>query len=96
MADRLKYELVSPERLERHGEAHMVVVPGTEGELGIMAGHAPLMTSLKVGEVAIYATENSQPERIRITGGFAEVSETGLTILAEKLETPAADSSGQG
>jgi F-type H+-transporting ATPase subunit epsilon len=61
----------------------MVVVPGTEGESGIMAGHAPYMTTLKNGDVAIYRSANGQPERITVTGGFAEVSEKGLTVLAE-------------
>jgi F-type H+-transporting ATPase subunit epsilon len=61
----------------------MVVVPGTEGESGIMAGHAPYMTTLKDGEVAVYRSAGGQPERIPVTGGFAEVSEQGLTVLAE-------------
>jgi F-type H+-transporting ATPase subunit epsilon len=65
------------------GEAYMVVVPGTEGESGIMAGHAPYMTTLKDGEIAIYKTQGAQPERIPVSGGFAEVSDKGLTILAE-------------
>jgi F-type H+-transporting ATPase subunit epsilon len=64
-------------------EVHMVVVPGTEGEAGIMAGHAPFMTTLKDGEVAVYRSAGAQPERIAVTGGFAEVSERGLTVLAE-------------
>jgi F-type H+-transporting ATPase subunit epsilon len=61
----------------------MVVVPGTEGESGIMAGHAPYMTTLKDGEVAVYRSAGGQPERIPVTGGFAEVSEQGLTVLVE-------------
>jgi F-type H+-transporting ATPase subunit epsilon len=61
----------------------MVVVPGTEGESGIMAGHAPYMTTLKNGEIAVYRVAGQQPERIPVTGGFAEVSEKGLTVLAE-------------
>jgi F-type H+-transporting ATPase subunit epsilon len=65
------------------GEAYMVVIPGTEGESGIMAGHAPYMTTLRDGEIAIYKAQGAQPERISVTGGFAEVSDKGLTILAE-------------
>jgi F-type H+-transporting ATPase subunit epsilon len=61
----------------------MVVVPGTEGESGIMAGHAPYMTTLKDGEVAVYRAAGGQPERIPVIGGFAEVSDQGLTVLAE-------------
>lgn len=85
MAD-LHFELVSPERLVRSGPVHMVVVPGTEGDFGVLAGHAPMMSTIRPGEIAIYATAGAVPERIRIEGGFAEVSEKGLTILAEQLE----------
>ena len=82
MAD-LKFELVTPDRLVMSDNVYMVVVPGTEGQSGIMAGHAPYMTTLKDGEVAVYRAANAQPEKIPVTGGFAEVSERGLTVLAE-------------
>jgi F-type H+-transporting ATPase subunit epsilon len=82
MAD-LHFELVTPEKLVRSEDVHMVVVPGTEGESGIMAGHAPMMTTLKNGEIAVYSSSGAQPEKIPVTGGFAEVSDKGLTILAE-------------
>jgi F-type H+-transporting ATPase subunit epsilon len=79
----LKFELVTPERLVMSDDVYMVVVPGTEGESGILAGHAPYMTTLRDGELSIYRTAGSQPERIPVTGGFAEVSDSGLTVLAE-------------
>lgn len=82
MAD-LHFELVTPDRLVIEGDFYMVVVPGTEGESGIMAGHAPYMTTLRDGEVAVYRSASAQPERIPVTGGFAEVSDQGLTVLAE-------------
>ena len=82
MAD-LHFELVTPDRLVMADDVYMVVVPGTEGESGIMAGHAPYMTTLKDGEVAVYRSAAAQPERIAVTGGFAEVGERGLTVLAE-------------
>ena len=82
MAD-LHFELVTPDRLVMSDDVYMVVVPGTEGESGIMAGHAPYMTTLKDGEVAVYRSAGAQPEKINVTGGFAEVSERGLTVLAE-------------
>ena len=82
MAD-LHFELVTPDRLVMAADVYMVVVPGTEGESGIMAGHAPYMTTLKDGEVAVYRSQGAQPERIPVTGGFAEVGEQGLTVLAE-------------
>ena len=82
MAD-LHFELVTPDRLVMSDDVYMVVVPGSEGESGIMAGHAPYMTTLRDGEVAVYRAAGGQPERIAVTGGFAEVSEKGLTVLAE-------------
>jgi F-type H+-transporting ATPase subunit epsilon len=61
-----------------------VVVPGSEGEMGIMAGHAPVMTTIKNdAELAVYRTQGAAPEKIRISGGFAEVGDNGLTVLAE-------------
>ena len=88
MAD-LHFELVTPDRLVMSDDVYMVVVPGTEGQSGIMAGHAPYMTTLRNGEVAIYRTQGAQPERISVTGGFAEVSERGLTVLAESADATA-------
>lgn len=85
MAD-LKFELVTPERLVRSGTVHMVVVPGTDGDFGVLAGHAPVMSTIRPGEIAVYAAAGAAPERIAITGGFAEVGPNGLTILAEKAE----------
>ena len=84
MAD-FHFELVTPERLVRSDEVHMVVVPGVEGEFGVMAGHAPVMTVLKEAELKVYKTAGSQPESISVSGGFAEVSDKGLTILAESV-----------
>ena len=85
MAD-LHFELVTPDRLVVSDDVYMVVVPGTEGESGIMAGHAPYMTTLRNGDIAVYRSAGAQPERIAVTGGFAEVSEKGLTVLAESAE----------
>ena len=84
MAD-LHFELVTPETLVRSEDVYMVVVPGTEGEFGAMAGHAPTMTTLKDGELKVYKTQGSAPESISVSGGFAEVSDKGLTILAESV-----------
>ena len=84
MAD-LHFELVTPDKLVMSDDVYMVIVPGTEGQEGIMAGHAPYMTVLRDGdEVAVYRAANAQPERIAVSGGFAEMGENGLTILAEK------------
>jgi F-type H+-transporting ATPase subunit epsilon len=86
MAD-LLFELVTPEKLLRSEEVTMVVVPGAEGDFGVMAGHAPYMATLRDdGELAIYRTFPGEPERIAVRGGFAEVSEKGLVVLAESAE----------
>ena len=82
----LNFDLVSPEKLIRSGPVHMVVVPGTDGDFAVLAGHAPMMSTIRPGELAVYATAGATPERITIEGGFAEVNEKGLTILAEKAE----------
>ena len=82
MAD-LHFELVTPEKLVFSEDVHMVVVPGTEGEFGVLAGHAPYMSTLRDGELAVYRTAGAAPEKIPVSGGFAEVSDRGLTVLAE-------------
>jgi F-type H+-transporting ATPase subunit epsilon len=82
MAD-LHFELVTPERLVRSEDVYMVVVPGTEGEFGVLAGHAPYMSTIRDGDLAIYRSNGGEPERIPVRGGFAEVNENGLTVLAE-------------
>ena len=82
----LKFELVTPEKLVRSDEAHMVVVPGVEGQFGVMEGHAPFMTTLKDGVIDIYKSAGGEPESVHVSGGFAEVGDNGLTILAESVE----------
>jgi F-type H+-transporting ATPase subunit epsilon len=84
MAD-FHFELVTPERLVRSDEVYMVVVPGTEGEFGVMAGHAPVVATLKNAELQIYKSAGAQPENIAVSGGFAEVGDNGLTVLAESV-----------
>ena len=81
----LHFELVTPDKLIMSDDVYMVVVPGAEGESGIMAGHAHYMTTLRNGEIAVYRAAGGQPERISVTGGFAEVSDKGLTVLAESV-----------
>lgn len=82
----LHFELVTPEKLLRSESVHMVVVPGSEGDFGVLAGHAPVMTTIREdGELAIYASAGATPERIKLEGGFAEVNAEGLTVLAERV-----------
>ncbi|UYY60281.1 ATP synthase F1 subunit epsilon [Sphingomonas sp. S2-65] len=82
----LHFELVTPERLVRSEDVHMVVVPGTEGDFGVLEGHAPFMSTVRDGALEIYRSAGSAPETIRIEGGFAEVNDRGLTVLAERAD----------
>ena len=82
----LHFELVTPAKLVRSEDVHMVVVPGSEGEFGVLEGHAPFMSTIRDGAVQVFKTEGGAAEEIRIRGGFAEVGDNGLTILAEQVE----------
>ena len=62
----LHFELVTPAKLVRSEEVHMVVVPGTEGEFGVLEGHAPFMTTMRDGTLRIYKTDGAVPEEIGI------------------------------
>jgi F-type H+-transporting ATPase subunit epsilon len=64
---------------------YMVTVPGSEGDFGVLEGHMPTMTTIRDNAALdVYATAGAAPERITVTGGFAEVSDKGLTIFAER------------
>jgi F-type H+-transporting ATPase subunit epsilon len=82
----LHFELVTPARLVRSEDVHMVVVPGSEGDFGVLEGHAPVMSTVRDGALLVYKTAGGAPEEIRVQGGFAEVGDTGLTVLAEHVE----------
>ena len=82
----LHFELVTPARLVRSEDVHMVTVPGGEGDFGVLEGHAPVMSTIRDGALLVYKTEGAVPEEIQIQGGFAEVGENGLTVLAEHVE----------
>lgn len=82
MADKLHFDLVSPERRLFAGDVDMVVVPGEEGDFGVLPKHAPFMSVIRSG--AIIVTIDGVSERTFIHGGFAEVTPDGLTILAEE------------
>jgi F-type H+-transporting ATPase subunit epsilon len=80
----LHFELVTPEKLVRSEDVYMVTVPGTEGDFGVLEGHSPLVSTLRDGDLLVFATQSAQPATIRVEGGFAEVNERGLTVLAER------------
>jgi F-type H+-transporting ATPase subunit epsilon len=76
-----QFNLVSPEKLLFSGEVTQVDVPGAEGDFGVLAGHSPFVTTLRPGILTMY--RDSGNLRVAISGGFAEVSEAGLTVLAD-------------
>lgn len=82
MADKLNFALVSPERELFHGEVDHVVVPGSDGEFGVLPNHAPVMSVIKPGALRII--DGGAERRIFVNGGFADVTPEGLTVLAEE------------
>ena len=81
----LHFELVSPEKLVFSGEVEQVDVPGAEGDFGVLAGHAPMVTTLRPGVLTVFSGGNEQ--KIVVLGGFAEVSSKGLTVLADTADS---------
>jgi F-type H+-transporting ATPase subunit epsilon len=75
------FDLVSPEKLAFTGEVDQVDIPGAEGDLGVMAGHAPMVAALRPGIMTI--TSGGSTQKIIVLGGLAEVSDKGLTVLAD-------------
>lgn len=85
MADKVQFELVSPERVLASEAVDMVVVPGSEGDFGVLPGHSPLMSLLRPGVISIYQG-TSVTRRIFVAGGLAEANPTGVIVLAESAE----------
>ncbi len=86
MAEKVTFELVSPERLLLSVQAEMVVVPGEEGDFAVLAGHQPLISTLRPGSIDVYEAGDKISSRIFVAGGFAEVSLDRLTVLAEEAK----------
>ena len=83
MPDPFTFDLVSPEKLLLSDEVEMVVVPGAEGDFGVLIGHAPLISALRPGVIDTY-TGTKVKKRIFVAGGFAEVTGERCTVLAEE------------
>src|SRR5688572_24927500 len=83
MAEKVQFELVAPERLLMSQAVDMVVVPGSEGDFGVLPGHAPLISTVRPGVIEIYEG-NTVRQRIFVAGGFAEVTAERCTVLAEQ------------
>jgi F-type H+-transporting ATPase subunit epsilon len=87
MADTFQLEIVTPEKKLVDTAATEVQIPGKNGYLGILPGHAPLITELAVGEITFHA--GAEQQRLAVAWGFAEVLPDKVTILAETAERPA-------
>jgi len=88
MAEQLQFELVTPEKLLIDKTVEQVVVPGEEGDFGVLPDHAPVISTLRPGIVEIYESESGAGERVFLKGGFAEVNARGLVILADDCLDP--------
>jgi F-type H+-transporting ATPase subunit epsilon len=81
MPDAFHFDLVSPEKMVFSGDVEQVDVPGAEGDFGVLAHHAPLIAMIKPGILTVFGA--GETKRIVVVGGFAEVNEQGLTVLAD-------------
>ena len=83
MAEKVAFELVSPDRMLMSVEADAVAMPGMEGDFGVLPGHAPLISALRAGVITIEGGSEG-PDQVYVAGGFAEVADERLTVLAEE------------
>lgn len=81
--DNIKYELVSPQKLLAAGEAKIITLPASEGDMGVMVGHAPVMTSLRHGMLCIEGNDGKQ-QKFFVEGGFADISPDNITLLSSR------------
>lgn len=95
MNELIKIEIVTPLELLKSKETKMSVLPGSEGELGIMSRHAPLMTLLNRGIIKLFDENNSVTDQIAVDGGVADVSEEGITVLSERAEVLGSNASNK-
>jgi F-type H+-transporting ATPase subunit epsilon len=84
MAEKLTLEVVTPDRKILSAEADVVVLPGVEGQFGVLYGHVPFLSALDIGEM--YYRDGGKTEFLSVSGGFAEVSGAKVTIVAESAE----------
>ncbi|MDM8542312.1 F0F1 ATP synthase subunit epsilon [Desulfococcaceae bacterium HSG9] len=85
MAENIKFEVVTPEKLVVNENAQIVVAPGALGEFGILSGHTPFLSTLKTGVIR-YADEKGKDHYVFVSGGFAEALPDKVTVLAESAE----------
>ena len=95
MNELIKIEIVTPLELLKSKETKMSVLPGSEGELGIMSRHTPLMTLLNRGIIKLFDENNSVTDQIAVDGWVADVSEEGITVLSERAEVLGSNASNK-
>ena len=83
MAERLKFDLVSPEKLVLSAEVDMVEVPGAEGDFGVLPNHSPVMAMLRPGTLSVEI--DGKRQSFELDGGFVDVTPEGVTVLAETI-----------
>lgn len=84
MSDTFHFELVSPEKKLVSEPVFEVTAPGTEGDMGVRAGHMPVLATLRAGEVQVVRNKGDKPQVFRIEDGFVDITATRMTILAER------------
>ena len=84
LPDRIRFEVITPSRVLIQQDVHLVVIPGGDGNFGVLPGHAPLLSTVRPGTVEIYDADMKVVERIFVEGGFAEVNPERCTLLAEQ------------
>ncbi|MDA0368572.1 MAG: F0F1 ATP synthase subunit epsilon [Proteobacteria bacterium] len=89
MADKIAFELVSPDRLLVSQDVDMVVIPGTEGDFGVLVGHQPMISTVRPGILEVQ-NAGAEPRRIFVNGGFAEVTGDRCAVMTEEA-IPVAD-----
>ncbi|MEK9685073.1 MAG: ATP synthase F1 subunit epsilon [Rhodospirillaceae bacterium] len=84
MADKIDFELVAPEKLIISDQFSMVVIPGSDGDFGVLPHHSPLISTVRAGVIDVYQAESIE-KRLFVSGGFAEVSKNRCTVLADEV-----------
>jgi len=83
MADTVEFELVAPERLMMSAPVSMIVIPGAEGDFGVLPGHTPMISTIRTGVIDVYDGDTVD-KRVFVSGGFAEVTGERCTVLADE------------
>lgn len=86
MAEKVEFELVSPEELLLSQAVDMVVVPGGDGDFGVLPRHAPMISTVRPGVISVYETRQAVSQRLFVAGGFAEVTPERCTVLATEAQ----------